>query len=402
MPELRKIETSAAYTPSAGEVVEYLAEEDGKLVLKVKKSDGTEETLSGGSGVDTSDATATAADVPEGLVFYGADGKTTGTMPEAILSSSEEGIGVTAGYVKEATGLAYPKISIRADYDAGTVTVGEGYNRDEVTFQIGKQFYKCASVNTTAKTWTGYKAVLADGAYSFATSATSGLTYGDGFTPAVGTVYSEDAMIVVRGLWQKIITKGLVFRASFSSSTTAETGQDMSDLPSVCFIGELDGKTCLVYDGTVSDSNYSKGKVSDERFAVGKGPFTVTSWVAKGDAGYDDAVVFWWMGDNSPVIFRGRWFNGYTMVDHRGSYGHSSVQTQNNEWVFLAASRTGNDVSVYINVELVSTISCSESFPEEAFHIMPGGSTVKYMRDFRFYNRALTADEIAVVMREGE
>ena len=57
---------------------------------------------------------------------------------------------------------------------------------------------------------------------------------------------------------------------------------------------------------------------------------------------------------------------------------------------------------VYINGELVSTISCSESFPEEAFHIMPGGSTVKYMRDFRFYDRALTADEIAVVMREGE
>ena len=27
---------------------------------------------------------------------------------------------------------------------------------------------------------------------------------------------------------------------------------------------------------------------------------------------------------------------------------------------------------------------------------------MKYIRDFRFYNRALTADEIAVVMREGE
>lgn len=274
---------------------------------------------------------------------------------------------------------------------------------DEI-FVCGKsmQFYKCASVDTENRTWTGYEAVLADGAYSFAETATILLEYGNGYTPAVGKIYSADALIAVSGLWQKTITEGLVFRASFTDSLTAETGQDMSDLPSGCSIGELDGKTCLVYDGTVSDSSYTKGKVSDERFAVGMGPFTVTSWVAKGDAGFNDAVIFWWMGDNSPVIFRGRWTNGYTMVDHRGSLGHSSVQTQNNEWVFLAASRTGTDVSVYINGELVSTISCSESFPEEAFHIMPGGSTVKYMRDFRFYDRALTADEIAAVMTEGE
>lgn len=275
---------------------------------------------------------------------------------------------------------------------------------DEI-FICGKsmQFYKCASVDTASKTWAGYRAVLKDGGYSFETELTEGLFCDEGYTPAVGTVYSEDAMIVVKGLWQNIITEGLVFRASFSSSATAETGQEMSDFPSGCSIGELGGKTCLVYDGTGGDGTYyAKGKVSDERFAVGQGPFTVTSWVAKGETGYSDGVYFWWMGDNNPVIFSGRWFNGYTMIDHRGSYGHSSVRTQNNEWVFLAASRTGTDVSVYINGELVSTISCSENFPEEAFHIMPGGSTVKYMRDFRFYDRALTADEIALVMREGE
>lgn len=275
---------------------------------------------------------------------------------------------------------------------------------DEI-FICGKsmQFYKCASVDTASKTWTGYRAVLKDGGYSFETELTEGLFCDEGYTPAVGTVYSGDAMIAVRGLWQNIITEGLVFRASFSSSTTAETGQDMSNLPSGCSIGELDGKACLVYDGTYNSSDrYRKGLVNDAGFAVGLGPFTVTSWVASGNFGNTQDDTYWWMGNNDPSIFRGRWFNGYTMIDHRESYGHSSVQTQNNEWVFLAASRTGTDVSVYINGELVSTISCSENFPEEAFHIMPGGSTVKYMRDFRFYNRALTADEIVRVMREGE
>ena len=274
---------------------------------------------------------------------------------------------------------------------------------DEI-FICGKsmQFYKCASVDTASKTWTGYRAVLKDGGYSFETELTEGLFCDEGYTPAVGTIYSEDAMIVVRGLWQNIITEGLVFRASFTDSLTAETGQDMSDLPSGCSIGELNGKTCLVYDGTVSDSSYTKGKVSDERFAVGTGPFTVTSWVAKGATGYNDYVVFWWMGDNSWVIFGCRWADGYTMLRQEGSVVHSSVQTQDNEWVFLAASRTGNDVSVYINGELAGTISCSVNFTEGVFHIMPGGSTMKYIRDFRFYNRALTADEIALVMKEGE
>lgn len=389
MPELRKIETSAAYTPSAGEVVEYLAEEDGKLVLKVKKSDGTEETLSGGSGVDVSGLTAVADKVRPGFTFIGAEGTVQeGTMEPAIPRID------TIGNMVRVTFYRDGYIALPRDDDGDVIAHG---------YMGFLNFYKCASVDTENRTWTGYKAVYGDdGAYSFAETATILLEYGNGYTPVVGKIYSEDTLIAVSGLWQNVITEGLVFRASFTNSLTAETGQDMSDLPSGCSIDELDGKTCLVYDGTGGSDKYYKGKVSDERFAVGMGPFTVTSWVAKGDTGYSDEVYFWWMGDNSPVIFNSRWFNGYTMVVHRGSTGHSSVKTEDREWVFLAASRTGTDVSVYINGELVSTISCSENFPEEAFHIMPGGSTVKYMRDFRFYNRALTADEIAAVMREGE
>ena len=48
MPELKKLETSAAFTPADGNIVEYFAEENGSIVLKVKKSDGTEQTLAGG------------------------------------------------------------------------------------------------------------------------------------------------------------------------------------------------------------------------------------------------------------------------------------------------------------------------------------------------------------------
>ena len=59
----------------------------------------------------------------------------------------------------------------------------------------GMDFYKCASVDTTAKTWTGYLAVLEDGAYSFETNVTEGLTFGGGFTPVVGNVYDAEALM---------------------------------------------------------------------------------------------------------------------------------------------------------------------------------------------------------------
>lgn len=45
MPELEKIETSAAYVPQGDEVVTFFAEENGKVILKAKKPDGTVENI---------------------------------------------------------------------------------------------------------------------------------------------------------------------------------------------------------------------------------------------------------------------------------------------------------------------------------------------------------------------
>ena len=59
----------------------------------------------------------------------------------------------------------------------------------------------------TPKTWNGYKAILEDGVYSFESSLSSGLTYGTGYTPKVGSIYSEDAMIRVGGLFSDVINR---------------------------------------------------------------------------------------------------------------------------------------------------------------------------------------------------
>ena len=64
------------------------------------------------------------------------------------------------------------------------------------------EYYKCASVDTEAKTWSGYKAVFDSGAgtWSFESEVTEGLTY-TSVTPETGGIYSADALVIVSLLY---------------------------------------------------------------------------------------------------------------------------------------------------------------------------------------------------------
>ena len=67
-------------------------------------------------------------------------------------------------------------------------------------------FYKCASVDASAKTWSGYKAVLTDGVYSFAETVTEGLSYTENF-PLPAQAYTSDLSVTVKELQSKDISK---------------------------------------------------------------------------------------------------------------------------------------------------------------------------------------------------
>lgn len=57
------------------------------------------------------------------------------------------------------------------------------------------------------KTWDGYKAILADGIYTFENTLTSGLIYGDYYIPEIGNIYSADTMIKICSLFDDIINR---------------------------------------------------------------------------------------------------------------------------------------------------------------------------------------------------
>jgi hypothetical protein len=78
-------------------------------------------------------------------------------------------------------------------------------------------FYKCVSVDKNNNTWSGYKAVLSSGVYTFENSVTEGLTCGTGFTPKVNEVYSIDALIHVKNLYDGS-DPAILLEVSFANS----------------------------------------------------------------------------------------------------------------------------------------------------------------------------------------
>ena len=91
------------------------------------------------------------------------------------------------------------------------------------------KFYKCASVDTENKTWSGYEAYQdAIGIWTFSDTEMS-LTYGDYFTPVVGKVYDATASIVISTLFDGMITQNTVFLLNKSLADSSENNIQVID-----------------------------------------------------------------------------------------------------------------------------------------------------------------------------
>lgn len=93
-------------------------------------------------------------------------------------------------------------------------------------------FYKCASVGTG--TWTGYLASIdpVTGIWSFAETATSGLTYGSFPVPVVGNVYAgENCICKASDYYSGMPIDGLIFYLPFTEDADYDaTGKALSKL----------------------------------------------------------------------------------------------------------------------------------------------------------------------------
>lgn len=121
------------------------------------------------------------------------------------------GEGMSDGYVavEENGELKLQKLSFNgteATPDGATEAIGNvglfATGMDEPAYDGGgtggaAKFYKCASVDTSNKTWSGYEVLLDDGNFvTISSEETPGLIYSV-FTPAVGEIWSEDGMLQI-------------------------------------------------------------------------------------------------------------------------------------------------------------------------------------------------------------
>jgi len=195
----------------------------------------TEGTLTVSGGVDVSDTTATAAMVLSGAVFHDSTGAvTTGTIPTVTAAIESGAVVIPSGYIAsaqsfpvssgidvsattaEASDVLSGKIfynsggiqttgtipTVTASVSGGSVIVPSGYIATSQSFPVSSgggsatDFYRCAAtVSSGGTTWSGYLAVLSGGSYSYASSATSGLSCGSGYLPQAGKVYADGALV---------------------------------------------------------------------------------------------------------------------------------------------------------------------------------------------------------------
>ena len=258
-------------------------------------------------------------------------------------------------------------------------------------------FYKCASVDTTAKTWTGYKAVLTDGVYSFEDNVTAGLTYGAAYTPGIDYIYNDGATVQVKRMWDGAsVYAGLVFDLPMDEmATSALTGQGLTIAEDVQAT-EYNGKKCFLFlacpgitfpaddlstdDYTISIS-MARTHTDQIQTALGYGQ--------RGSTGATALIGV----DNGDELF----FGGYGVE----VYGDSMEQ---GKWYHGAVTKLGTQLTLYLNGKSVATHTFTDGLVQGIGYIgrNSGGSENfhGYLADAKIWNRALSADEIMTVYQD--
>lgn len=262
-------------------------------------------------------------------------------------------------------------------------------------------FYKCASVDTVNHTWTGYKAVLSGGAYTFESTVTSGLSFGAGFTPDPDQIYPDAALIQIARM-TGVIPPDYVYFHKLDS----DTGWDVSASGA----------------GVVTDSTLGRNVF---QITAGSGYFKTTAGIL--DVPYDCAnrTMSFWMkkdavvgegwagigyggGYENGIRFVCGIFNNFPCFTAWGYdiFQQTAGQITDPNWHHYAVTLTnGNTITMFkdgvqIFSQTTSTLSTKHDYIVLGDLYENAHSPIASFANMRIYNRILTADEITALANE--
>ena len=222
------------------------------------------------------------------------------------------------------------------------------------------EYYKCASVDTSAKTWSGYKAVFDStaGTWSFESDVTEGLTY-TSVTPIVGSIYSADALVKVEYLY----TSALFFDGFTFEDQLASTNGYLSleESPTPVYVEHDNGKA-LSFDGSGGRELTGFDFIKNE-FKI-EFDFKIDSWSTDSSWKGNASRIFGaGVTDNTVFTFEAYKSNGeiktcgfYTgFIVQLATWHHASVEYKNNK---LTVTFDSNTVSFDYNPDLSAAQTC--------------------------------------------
>lgn len=261
------------------------------------------------------------------------------------------------------------------------------------------KYYKCASVDTTSKTWTGYELVYNEaGYYELSAALTENLTY-SGFTPIVGTMYNESATFTIGTLFVPTSTlDGCVFAANMQSNEAMYNGETIN----------LDGVNLVAApgytDGTkgANSGSYSLDIDGANIFSDDKISFALSCYVPEVNSN-GNVILFHLKNSDTDqsgharfVVYAGpSKYNGVCEVHLAGG---NNWLTIGYGWHHVAATSDSNKINIYFDGVLKGTYDYNGyGTPSRYISLLLNASSYNdalFMKDVQIYNRVLAAAEV--------
>lgn len=250
------------------------------------------------------------------------------------------------------------------------------------------------------KTWDGYKAVLTNGIYEFEKTLTTGLTYGEAFTPVRGRIFDAKCTIKVEAVWTSIPLDGLIFYDPLDGGTP--------DAPIIGGNYTSGSLSYTVIDGIAcADITEGQQLIKNDISNYPANNITLSCWARKkGDSGFQNLFGYGIDSTFRACMLRGNKDSGVFGVERASGQIYSDVNIMDGKWHHLAAT-IGSNGNNTLWVDGVAVHSFSDQFNIDGSGSLAVGGWVNggysgdsYLAACRLYSRVLTDAEIADLANE--